>query len=221
MRHTDPSGHAIPCEPGDVCQHPDPDPLPPPPGPGPEDPDPDPGDPDPNPGGGHPLPIPDPTPDPECDPNLPGCDPIYSGTLSAQELLTLQTNLTNWQSILGNISTGMYVIAGGLAVATTIAALATPVSFPLVVGLATATAVFGIGGTIVGNEANQLGYLINEVNTMQSLATSSPENNVNVYVSTHPDYYGPLPNLTYDGANDVYVANSGVTFLVLSSFSNP
>jgi|GEM_PF-6494678 len=46
----------IPCEPGDICQHPDPDPLPPPPGPGPNP------EPDPNPGGGQPLPMPDPTP---------------------------------------------------------------------------------------------------------------------------------------------------------------
>jgi RHS repeat-associated protein len=38
LRYTDPTGHVIPCEEGDVCQHPDPDPIPSPnPGPDPDD----------------------------------------------------------------------------------------------------------------------------------------------------------------------------------------
>jgi RHS repeat-associated protein len=58
VRYTDPTGHMIPCEPGDVCQHPDPPPPPPP------DPDPEP-DPDPTP---DPNPTPSPTPTPMPNP---------------------------------------------------------------------------------------------------------------------------------------------------------
>ena len=57
VRYTDPTGHMLPCEPGDVCRHPDPTPSPAP-GPQPE-PDPDPM-PDPN-----PIPSPAPTPAPQ------------------------------------------------------------------------------------------------------------------------------------------------------------
>ena len=50
VRYTDPTGHMIPCEPGDLCRHP-PRPQPPPPPPLGPDPDPDPDPiPDPNPG---------------------------------------------------------------------------------------------------------------------------------------------------------------------------
>src|SRR6188474_1487363 len=63
LKYTDPTGHTPACDDGDWDGCP-----PSPPDPGPEDPGPE-----------------DPDPDgPQCDPNEPGCNPIFSGTLSAQ-----------------------------------------------------------------------------------------------------------------------------------------
>lgn len=164
-------------------------------------------------GGGQPLPMPN--PNPQCSPNLPGCNPIFSGTLSAQQLNTMSTNLTNLQSTLGHLSSGFANFGYGFTAGAGISAFFTPETIPLTVGLIVTAAVYGAASSLASNEAQQLGYLIDTVDNMETLAASSPENSINVYTSTHPEYSAPAINLTYEGANGVYIANSVITTLAL------
>ena len=145
--------------------------------------------------------------DPECDPNEPGCTPIFSGTLSIEELLTLQTNLTNYQSILNMIMGGGYAFAGVAATAAGIAAF-TGFGAPAVPGLLLVAGLSTLVATAAAYESAQLNSLISEVNTMLSLAASSPDQNINVYTYIDSDHNVPLPSLSYEGGSGVYTADS-------------
>ena len=198
LKYTDPTGHTVACDPyEDDCHAPDPAPSPVP-APSPNDPN-------------------DPTDDdPQCDPNEPGCNPIFSGSLSEQELITLQTNLTNYQSILNQITVGTTILGVTLLAAAGLAAF-TGFGLAAVPFLILAGTLSLMVAAETAYESAELNPLKQEVTNMQTLAAASPDKTVNVYVYTDPDHSNLFPSLSYDGGSGVYTADSIVTWAVLLS----
>jgi len=134
VRYTDPTGHMIPCEPGDLCRHPDPpDPPPPPPC-------------------TRCVPDPDPDPDPIPDPN-PGCvgctlPAPYQNTdyyqLAASSLYTIPSlDTPDWCDITTSLDCQLSAVS---VVATVVAAA--PGTFGLIgFGVDLVATVWAIGRT--------------------------------------------------------------------------